>query len=238
MPGELEVVVRAGHPDFLDLPVVGAARGVAVRPDRPHGRGRLAPRRRASSPTTTASTPSRRPTRASAEREYRMLLGPAGGEPAGRRAGRRRAVAGRGGLGTGRPARRSSPATSTTRCPTTTCSPAAGGPGLLDRLLDGGAVLMARLHLEGFYWGDFSLSNALFRRDAGAFVVYLVDAETAEQRPSSRDGLRANDVERGGREHRGRPGRPPGGGPDRGGPRPVRASPRASATATAPSGSS
>jgi hypothetical protein len=70
-----------------------------------------------------------------------------------------------------------------------------GRPGLLDRLLDGGAVLMCRLHLEGFYWGDFSLSNALFRRDAGAFVVYLVDAETAEQRPSLSDGLRANDVD-------------------------------------------
>ena len=28
----------------------------------------------------------------------------------------------------------------------------------------------------GFFWGDVSLSNVLFRRDAGAFTAYLVDA--------------------------------------------------------------
>ena len=54
---------------------------------------------------------------------------------------------------------------------------------------------MARLHLEGFFWGDFSLSNALFRRDAGAFGVYLVDAETGELRPSLSDSLREGDIE-------------------------------------------
>jgi tRNA A-37 threonylcarbamoyl transferase component Bud32 len=41
-------------------------------------------------------------------------------------------------------------------------------------------VLVARLHLIGLFWGDVSLSNTLFRRDAGAFAAYLVDAETAE----------------------------------------------------------
>ena len=43
------------------------------------------------------------------------------------------------------------------------------------RLLDALAVLLVRLHLEGFYWGDVSLSNTLFRRDAGAFAAYIVD---------------------------------------------------------------
>ena len=38
----------------------------------------------------------------------------------------------------------------------------------------------ARLHLRGFFWGDCSLSNTLFRRDAGALSAYLVDAETGE----------------------------------------------------------
>jgi hypothetical protein len=47
-----------------------------------------------------------------------------------------------------------------------------------DMLIDALAVLMVRLHLAGFYWGDVSLSNTLFRRDAGAFAAYLVDAET------------------------------------------------------------
>jgi len=48
------------------------------------------------------------------------------------------------------------------------------------RLVDALAVLLVRLHLAGFYWGDVSLSNTLFRRDAGAFAAYLVDAETGE----------------------------------------------------------
>src|SRR5699024_12144692 len=39
------------------------------------------------------------------------------------------------------------------------------------RLLDALAVLLVRLHLNGFYWGDVSLSNTLFRRDAGAFAA-------------------------------------------------------------------
>ena len=36
-----------------------------------------------------------------------------------------------------------------------------------ERLLDAMAELLVRLHLAGFYWGDCSLSNTLFRRDAG-----------------------------------------------------------------------
>ena len=51
-------------------------------------------------------------------------------------------------------------------------------PDTATRLVDALAVLLARLHLAGFFWGDVSLSNTLFRRDAGAFAAYLVDAET------------------------------------------------------------
>ncbi|MEJ2597418.1 MAG: DUF4032 domain-containing protein [Anaerolineales bacterium] len=47
-------------------------------------------------------------------------------------------------------------------------------------LLDAIAGLLVQLHLAGIYWGDCSLSNTLFRRDAGALQAYLVDAETAE----------------------------------------------------------
>ena len=56
-------------------------------------------------------------------------------------------------------------------------------PGLAryrERLLDAIAGLMVRLHLAGFYWGDCSLSNTLFRRDAGELQAYLVDAETSD----------------------------------------------------------
>jgi hypothetical protein len=60
----------------------------------------------------------------------------------------------------------------------------------LVRLLDALAVLLARLHLAGLYWGDCSLSNTLFRRDAGAFAAYLVDAETGELHPRISEGRR------------------------------------------------
>jgi len=51
--------------------------------------------------------------------------------------------------------------------------------GLLDALVE----LLVRLHLSGFFWGDCSLSNTLFRHDAGTLEAYLVDAETSEQHP-------------------------------------------------------
>ncbi|MFX4273721.1 DUF4032 domain-containing protein [Propionibacteriaceae bacterium Y1685] len=62
------------------------------------------------------------------------------------------------------------------------------------RLLDAMVVLLARLHLVGFLWGDVSLSNILFRRDAGAFAAYLVDAETGELHEQLSDGQRAHDL--------------------------------------------
>ncbi len=49
-----------------------------------------------------------------------------------------------------------------------------------EHLLDAMAGLLVQLHLAGVYWGDCSLSNTLFRRDAGTLQAYLVDAETAE----------------------------------------------------------
>ena len=68
-------------------------------------------------------------------------------------------------------------------------------PDTANRLVDALAVLLARLHLVGFFWGDVSLSNTLFRRDAGAFAAYLVDAETGEFFPRLTDGQRAHDLE-------------------------------------------
>ncbi len=67
-------------------------------------------------------------------------------------------------------------------------------PSLSDRLLDALAELFVRIHLAGFYWGDCSLSNTLFRRDAGALAAYLVDAETGEVHPHLSDGQRTHDL--------------------------------------------
>ncbi|GIL36774.1 MULTISPECIES: DUF4032 domain-containing protein [Phycicoccus] len=67
--------------------------------------------------------------------------------------------------------------------------------GTATRLIDALAVLLVRLHLTGFWWGDVSLSNTLFRRDAGAFAAYLVDAETGELRNRLSDGQREHDLE-------------------------------------------
>ena len=63
------------------------------------------------------------------------------------------------------------------------------------RLVDALAVLLVRLHLAGFYWGDCSLANTLFRRDGDKIQAYLVDAETSEIHPSLSDGQRAFDLE-------------------------------------------
>lgn len=65
----------------------------------------------------------------------------------------------------------------------------------LTRLIDAQALLLVRLHLVGFYWGDVSLSNTLFRRDAEAFAAYLVDAETGELYPELSSGQREYDLE-------------------------------------------
>jgi hypothetical protein len=64
-----------------------------------------------------------------------------------------------------------------------------------DRLIDALAVLMVRLHLAGFYWGDVSLSNVLFLRDADAFSAFLVDAETGDLHDKLTDGQREYDID-------------------------------------------
>ncbi|MEV1131569.1 DUF4032 domain-containing protein [Agromyces sp. NPDC049794] len=68
-------------------------------------------------------------------------------------------------------------------------------PDTATRLVDALAVLLVRLHIVGFFWGDVSLSNTLFRRDAGAFAAYLVDAETGKLYDGLSNGQRENDLE-------------------------------------------
>lgn len=68
-------------------------------------------------------------------------------------------------------------------------------PETADRLIDALSILLVRLHLLGFYWGDVSLSNTLFRRDAGEFAAYLVDAETGELHDHLSPGKRTYDID-------------------------------------------
>ena len=68
-------------------------------------------------------------------------------------------------------------------------------PDTTTRLVDALAVLLVRVHLVGFWWGDVSLSNTLFRRDAGAFAAYLVDAETGELHQTLTSGQREHDLD-------------------------------------------
>lgn len=64
-----------------------------------------------------------------------------------------------------------------------------------ERLLDAMAGLLVRLHVGGFFWGDCSLSNTLFRRDAGELQAWVVDAETSEFHAELSDGQRLHDLE-------------------------------------------
>ena len=56
-------------------------------------------------------------------------------------------------------------------------------------------ALLVRLHLDGVFWGDCSLSNALFLPDAGTMAAYLVDAQTAERHATLSSGQRLQDVD-------------------------------------------
>jgi hypothetical protein len=64
----------------------------------------------------------------------------------------------------------------------------------LPELVDALVVLLVRLHLADFFWGDVSLSNVLFRRSAGGFAAYLVDAETGELQPTLSPRMREHDL--------------------------------------------
>jgi uncharacterized protein DUF4032/lipopolysaccharide kinase (Kdo/WaaP) family protein len=68
-------------------------------------------------------------------------------------------------------------------------------PDTMPKLVDALVVLLVKLHLAGFFWGDCSLSNTLFRRSAGEFAAYLVDAETGELHETLSDGQRGYDLE-------------------------------------------
>jgi hypothetical protein len=71
------------------------------------------------------------------------------------------------------------------------------GPGFGARrgqMLDAMAGLLVDLHLAGCFWGDCSLSNVLYRYDAGAIEAIMIDAETSELHPSLSDGQREHDL--------------------------------------------
>jgi hypothetical protein len=68
-------------------------------------------------------------------------------------------------------------------------------PETTQRLVDSLALLLVKLHNIGFFWGDVSLSNTLFRRDAGSFAAYLVDAETGRLYEKLTKGQREHDLE-------------------------------------------
>ncbi|HUG83955.1 MAG TPA: DUF4032 domain-containing protein [Euzebya sp.] len=64
-----------------------------------------------------------------------------------------------------------------------------------ERLLDALSLLLVRMHLAGYYWGDCSLNNTLLKRDGGALAAYVVDMETGEHHPALTEGQRLEDLE-------------------------------------------
>ena len=71
------------------------------------------------------------------------------------------------------------------------------GPGFgmrRNQMLDAFAGLFAELHVAGCFWGDGSLSNVLYRFDADKVETMLVDAETAEIHPELSNGQREQDL--------------------------------------------
>ncbi len=64
-----------------------------------------------------------------------------------------------------------------------------------DHLLDAMANLLVQLHVAGVFWGDCSLYNTLFLRDAGTLQATLVDAETSEIQPQLGPGMRNADLD-------------------------------------------
>lgn len=70
-----------------------------------------------------------------------------------------------------------------------------GSDGLHDQLIDALAILLVRIHMVGLFWGDCSLGNALFRRDAGALIAHIIDTETGERHDQLSDGQRQHDLQ-------------------------------------------
>jgi hypothetical protein len=191
VPARLQLIARTGHPDFLDLPwdepleewkhprLVEVMRGIHRHVVRfVEYDGALGPKLYALKELPVEL----------AQREYRLLRALAADEmPVVEAVG---VVSERGG---------DLDAILITRhldysLPFRTLFARGSLPDLRRRLLDAGAELLVRLHLGGFFWCDCSLSNTLFRRDAGALAAYLVDAETGELHPSLSEGQRSHDL--------------------------------------------
>jgi hypothetical protein len=64
-----------------------------------------------------------------------------------------------------------------------------------DQMLDAFAGLLVELHLAGCFWGDCSLSNVLYRYDAGTVDAIMIDAETVELRQTLSTGQRRHDLQ-------------------------------------------
>ncbi|MEN8234629.1 MAG: DUF4032 domain-containing protein [Actinomycetota bacterium] len=63
------------------------------------------------------------------------------------------------------------------------------------QMLDAFAGLLVELHLAGCFWGDCSLSNVLYRYDAGAIEAVMVDAETSRLYEELSEGQRNEDLD-------------------------------------------
>ena len=64
-----------------------------------------------------------------------------------------------------------------------------------NQMLDAFPGLLVELHVAGCFWGDCSLSNVLYRFDAGAIEAIMVDAETSQLHGTLSDGQRRQDIE-------------------------------------------
>ncbi len=64
-----------------------------------------------------------------------------------------------------------------------------------EQMLDAVAGLLVELHLAGLFWGDCSLSNLLYRYDAGAIEAVMIDAETSELHDELSNGQRMHDLD-------------------------------------------
>lgn len=64
-----------------------------------------------------------------------------------------------------------------------------------NQMLDALAGLLVELHLAGFFWGDCSLSNVLYRYDGPAIETIMVDGETASMHDPLSNGRREEDLQ-------------------------------------------
>jgi hypothetical protein len=63
------------------------------------------------------------------------------------------------------------------------------------QMLDALAGLLVELHMAGCWWGDCSLSNVLYRFDAGQIEAIMIDVETSALHDVLSDGQRREDIE-------------------------------------------